>query len=156
MGDREGGAAALRELVGSCPERSTSRRAPRALRNLDARAMGRIWLRNYRTTGWNAVASRGGSMYSIGGCALARSTLRAVERGDASVTAVRQVAAPAVAAPAAVAPAPVAASALRPSGAEAAPAAATRSGWSGIALLAAGLALAGLAWVVVTRVRRAG
>ncbi|MBY0274253.1 tetratricopeptide repeat protein, partial [Candidatus Binatia bacterium] len=29
MGDREGGAAALRELVGSCPERSTSRRAPR-------------------------------------------------------------------------------------------------------------------------------
>lgn len=155
MGDREGGAAALRELVGSCPERGTSRRAPRALRNLDARAMGRIWLRNYRTTGWNAVASRGGSMYSIGGCALARSTLRAVERNDASLTTVRKVAAPAAVAPAMAAPAS-AAGGLRPTAPEAAPTAATGSSWSGIAVLAVGLALAAVAWVVVTRVRKVG
>lgn len=95
MGDRDGGAAALRELVDTCDPRRGAGRAPRALRNLDARAMGRNWLRNYRRTGWGELGGRGGAMYSIGGCALARSTLRAMDREDADVARIRPVAAPA-------------------------------------------------------------
>jgi len=95
MGDRNGGAAALRDLIDTCDPRRGAGRAPRALRNLDARAMGRNWLRNYRRTGWSELGGGGGAMYSIGGCALARSTLRALEREDAGGEAIRPVAAPA-------------------------------------------------------------
>jgi hypothetical protein len=146
-GDREASAAALRQLLEGCDPKQGSRRAPRALRNLDARAMGRNWIRNYRTTGWGNLEAKGNSMYSIGGCALARSTLRAIERNDPSLGAVQPIAAPAAArvdaAPAGPAKLPPAA------GADAAPAASTSGSgssplpWVGAAV-AALAALAGL------------
>lgn len=91
MGQRDESAAALRELVRTCDERGTGGRAPRALRRLDPRAMGRDWLRNYRRTAWGDLHAQGKSMFSIGGCALARSTLHALERDDARLTAIQPV-----------------------------------------------------------------
>ena len=148
MGDREGSAASLRELVAKCDPRKAGRRAPRAMRNLDARAMGRNWLRNYRRTGWSSMSDKGGTMYSIGGCALAKSTLRAIERGDASLDPVRPVA---VAAAEAV---PVAADPPH----QPAPVAATdtsdahrAAGWAQVGWLVAGIAVLLLLWRALAR-----
>lgn len=156
QGDQEGGANALRELVASCDPKRTAHRAPRALRNLDARAMGRNWLHNYRKTAWGSFETQSKSMYSIGGCALARSTLRAVERKDPAVLGMQPVAARAEdRAPAA--PAPAAKERRLPEAAEAAPAAASDSGMT-TPLLVAGavLALLLVAWPVVARRTKAG
>lgn len=151
MGDREGSAAALRELVAKCDPRKAGRRAPRAMRNLDARAMGRNWLRNYRKTGWSSMsekADKGGTMYSIGGCALAKSTLRAIERGDASLDAVRPVAAAAAAAvPVAVEPPPAPAATAAGVGADAR----RDAGWAQIGWLVAGIAVLLLLWRALAR-----
>lgn len=93
MGAREEGGEELRALVRTCDEKQRGRRAPRALRNLDARAMGRDWLRGYRKTGWGNLRAEGKTLFSIDGCSLARSTLRALERDDARLAAVQPVAA---------------------------------------------------------------
>jgi tetratricopeptide (TPR) repeat protein len=153
LGDREGSAAALRELAATCDPRAAGRRAPRAMRNLDARAMGRNWLRNYRRTGWSSMSDKGGTMYSIGGCALAKSTLRALERGDASLTAIRPVAAAVAAAPVAAAAPPQAAA--PPAGP---PAAAARPGasWAPVGWLVAGIAVLLLLWRALARRARGG
>lgn len=148
MGDREGSAATLRELVATCDPRKAGRRAPRAMRNLDARAMGRNWLRNYRRTGWSSMSAKGGTMYSIGGCALAKSTLRALERGDASLDVVRPVAAnaadavPVAAAPAAP-PAPVSADDTADARRD--------QGWAQVGWLVAGIVVLLLLWRALAR-----
>jgi hypothetical protein len=92
-------------------------------------------------------------MYSIGGCALARSTLRAIERGDASVGgAVRPVAAPAAAradaAPAAPAKLPSA-----PATAPASDSSAAGTVWSPLVWVVATLVVLGVLWGVLARGR---
>lgn len=153
-GDREASTRELQQLVDRCDPKSASRRAPRALRNLDPRAIGRNWVRNYQRTGWGNLEKKGGSMYSIGGCALARSTLRALARNDAALTAIQPVAAHVAAeAPAAAAPAPKAGRASERH--DAAPAAPQgRSHWVTISLAVAALAALGALWQM--RARGAG
>jgi tetratricopeptide (TPR) repeat protein len=92
LGQVDEATASLRAMTSECDDEPGARRTSRALRNLDARAIGRTWVRNYRTRSWVKLNSDGNSMYSIGGCGLARTTLRAVERGDASLTGVQRVA----------------------------------------------------------------
>lgn len=93
MGEREESATQLRDLVRTCDETRSGRRAARALRNLDARAMGRDWLRSYRKTGWGNLRADGQPLFSIDGCSMARATLRAIEQNDARLAAVQPVAA---------------------------------------------------------------
>lgn len=77
-GEREAGIAALQELLARCDEAERSGRVSRSLRRLDARAVGRAWLRNYQETPWFRLQGRGTTMYTVGPCQLGRSTLREV------------------------------------------------------------------------------
>lgn len=147
MGEREQSTAELRELVRTCDETRSGRRAARALRNLDARAMGRDWLRSYRKTGWGNLRADGRSMFTIGGCSMARATLRAIEQNDARVAAVQPVATTER-----VATAPLAIEQRAPRARSEAPADAPSSGRWSWWLLALGAIAASLAlWRVVGR-----
>jgi tetratricopeptide (TPR) repeat protein len=102
-GDRDAGVSGLQRLTASCEEgaepgsgRGTpGRGAPRSLRNLDPRAVSRAWLRNYQRTGWKTLFAKGDEspLYTIGGCGLARATLRQVNAGKLEAAPVQQVAA---------------------------------------------------------------
>lgn len=82
LGQFDEGAEALRSMQAKCGDERRSRRPSRALRNLDQRAINRMWLRNYRSSSWKQIFERDSSMYSIDGCALAQATLAAAERSD--------------------------------------------------------------------------
>ena len=96
MGDRSAAISALKGMESRCAKEKTSGRAPRTLRNLDGRAFSRAWIRNYQRMGWYEALGRETTMYTIGGCDLARSTLRQIQAADAgSGPAVRPASAPA-------------------------------------------------------------
>jgi tetratricopeptide (TPR) repeat protein len=82
LGQFDEGTDALRKMQAKCGDERKGRRPSRALRNLDQRAINRIWLRNYRSSSWKTLFERDNSVYSIDGCALARATLPAAERSD--------------------------------------------------------------------------
>jgi tetratricopeptide (TPR) repeat protein len=82
MGDRAEAITALEGMESRCATEKTRRRAPRTLRNLDGRAFGRAWLRNYQRMGLYEALGRDTTMYTIGGCDLARSTLRQIKSSD--------------------------------------------------------------------------
>lgn len=82
LGQFDEAAEALRAMDAKCGDERKSRRPSRALRNLDQRAINRVWLRNYRSNSWKVLYAREGGAYSIDGCALARATLPAAERSD--------------------------------------------------------------------------
>jgi len=148
LGQVDEGTASLRSMTADCGEEPRSRRAPRALRNLDARAIGRTWVRNYRTSSWVELNADGNSMYSIDGCALARVTLRAAERGDASLTVVQRVS---------TATAPEARTETQPAQRrDAAPAAPAASGSGWLPFVIAALAAAALAFLWLRRTRPPG
>jgi len=153
MGEREESAAALRELVRSCDATRSGRRTARALRNLDARAMGRDWLRSYRRTGWGDLRAGGKPMFSIEGCALARSTLRAIAQNDARLASTR----PAAAAPPRAASAARATQPGRPAPRSDAPHGELPSGsWRSSLLALGAIATLVVLWRVVGRGAKAG
>jgi tetratricopeptide (TPR) repeat protein len=155
LGDRDAATAALRSMADDCGDERRTRRAPRALRDLDPRAIGRTWVRNYQRTPWTRLQAEGTSMYSIDGCTLARSTLRAVEHGDASLGAVQQVAAGTATEPRAAAPAETRRERVERGEAASTPAAASAgAGW--LPLAVAALAAAVLAFLWLRRARAGG
>jgi tetratricopeptide (TPR) repeat protein len=79
-GDRDVAVEALEGMESRCATKKRGR-VPRSLRNLDGRAVGRAWLRNYRHMSWYDAMGSETTMYTIGGCDLARSTLRQVRAG---------------------------------------------------------------------------
>jgi len=93
LGRYDEGAEELRALEAACGDERRTRRPTRALRNLDPRAISRSWLKSYRESSWQQLSAKGGSMYALDGCALARATLPAAERGDPRLmgTAVQRV-----------------------------------------------------------------
>ncbi|MBM4247039.1 MAG: tetratricopeptide repeat protein [Deltaproteobacteria bacterium] len=91
LGKFDEGAAGLRKITEDCDDERRTRRPSRALRDLDARAMGRTWVRNYRTRSWTGLFGKGNNMMSIDGCALARATLPAAEREDRRLMGVQRV-----------------------------------------------------------------
>src|SRR5581483_535094 len=80
-GDRDAAKRALEGMESRCASVKTAGRAPRSLRNLDARALRRAWLRNYQQSSWAESMGTDSTMYSIGGCDLARATLRQIQAG---------------------------------------------------------------------------
>jgi len=144
LGELDEGTAALRTITGDCDDERRGRRASRALRDLDPRAIGRTWVRNYQRTPWFRLQDKEGGMYSIDGCALARSTLRAAERGDASLSGVQRVSTGAAEPPAARTEARP--EKRRPAS-EPAPAGASSSGWLPFAIAAVVVAALGFLWI---------
>src|SRR5581483_6325247 len=69
-GDRDAAKRALEGMESRCASVKTAGRAPRSLRNLDARALRRAWLRNYQQSSWAESMGTDSTMYSIGGCDL--------------------------------------------------------------------------------------
>lgn len=84
-GDRTAALSGLEAAVKRCDPAAKHRGSTRRLRNLDARALAREWLRNYRTMAWKDSMARDTTMYTIGGCDLARATLREVRAADGDV-----------------------------------------------------------------------
>jgi len=151
-GDRDAALSGLEAAVSRCDPDAKHRGSARRLRNLDARAMGRELLRNYRTMSWKDAMARDTTMYSIDGCDLARATLREIRAADGAVRPVSAVVAAPAAAPAALSePAPKGA-APRPQ-ASSAGAEATGTAW----ILSVGAAvLVGALILLRRRGRRAG
>jgi predicted negative regulator of RcsB-dependent stress response len=90
-GDRESAVSGLKAALERCDPDAEHRRTSRRLRDLDPRALSREWLRNYRTMSWQDSMARDTSMYTIGGCDLARSTLRELRPDDPQVQSVAAV-----------------------------------------------------------------
>jgi predicted negative regulator of RcsB-dependent stress response len=84
-GDQDGAVSGLKAAIARCDPNEKHRRMTRRLRDLDPRALSREWLRNYRTMSWKDSMARDTSMYTIGGCDLARSTLRELRPEDPQV-----------------------------------------------------------------------
>jgi tetratricopeptide (TPR) repeat protein len=154
-GDRTAALDGLEAAVARCDPDEKHRGSTRRLRNLDPRALGREWLRNYRTMSWKDSMARETTMYTIGGCDLARATLREVRAAEGRV----QPVSAAVDSPAVPAEAPAAApgsapkqGAPRPQAPSPAPEAPS-SGWM---LWAGAAALAAAVIFLRLRGRRAG
>ena len=142
LGRFDEGATGLREITEQCDDGKT-RRPARALRDLDARAIGRTWVRNYRTTPWSGLFGKGNNMLSIDGCALARATLPAAERGDRRLMGVQRISTGAAAQDEARPEARAAAAGAR--GEPPAAPAASSSSW--LVVVVAAVALGALAWL---------
>jgi MYXO-CTERM domain-containing protein len=70
---------ALAELVATCPrDAGPSERASSRVRDLEPYGILRKWIDNYRELPFGAFENRG-TLYSLGGCDLARSTLARIE-----------------------------------------------------------------------------
>lgn len=150
MGDRAGSVKALEGMESRCATEKATRRAPRSLRNLDGRAFSRAWLRNYQRMSWYEAMGTKTTMYTIGGCDLARATLRQIQAGNmtgpgfgpatgAARAAVQHVAAGSQEAAPGVAPVP-----------------AEKAGRRWLTWLVAGVAIVSIALLLRRRVREPG
>lgn len=90
-GNQDAAVSGLQAAVAKCDPDQEPRRTSRRLRDLDPRAFSREWLRNYRTMSWKDSMARETSMYTIGGCDLAVSTLRELRPDDPAVQSIAAV-----------------------------------------------------------------